>query len=68
LYFWFPWVGYLDKTTCVKTCPTTIANGGIFSDVKEERDAEIALYYQNPITGSDPSEEYRLDCKTNSKV
>ncbi len=68
MYFWFPWVGYLDKTTCVKTCPSTIANGGTFSDDATERDAEVALYYENPITGSAPAEEYRLECKTNSVV
>jgi len=40
-------MGYLDKTTCVRTCPSV---GDTFSEDEEIRDEEIIAMYENPIT------------------
>jgi len=48
--------GYLNHTTCVKTCPSS-----------DMTDTETAKYYQS-ITGEVPAKEYQLDCLTNTLV
>jgi hypothetical protein len=54
LYFWTPASKYLNRTTCVKTCPT------------ETNDIELAKYYTIPYGAFVP--EKSLECLTNTLV
>ena len=54
LYFWTPASNYLNRTTCVKACPTEVS------------DVDLYKYYQIPIGAIVP--EKSLECLTNTLV
>lgn len=54
LYFWTPMKGYLNRTTCVKSCPSPVG------------DIEIAKYYYNSVLNL-PAEK-QVECIINTLV